>query len=116
MNVLLKLTSVHAALARLLDHFRSAALLAIRLYIGWALWQSGDASLLFCAALLVPGLFTRVAAVAALVAIAVIAPTPLWSFMLVVLTVSGAGTLSLDTWLERRLARRCRPFMAAPPV
>jgi uncharacterized membrane protein YphA (DoxX/SURF4 family) len=116
MNVLLKLTSGHAAAARILDRFRSAALLATRLYIGWALWQSGNALLLLCTALLVPGLFTRVGAIAALVAIAVFDPTPLWSFMLLVLTVSGAGTFSLDTWLEKRLARRCRPFMAAPPA
>lgn len=116
MNVLLKLTSVHAALARLLDHLRSPALLATRLYLGGLLWQWGNVPLLLCAALLVPGLFTRVGATVALGLISVFGAPPLWSFMLLVLTVSGAGTFSLDTWLEKRLARRCRPFVAAPPA
>ena len=41
MNVLLKLTAGHAALGRLLDHFRSLLLLATRFYVGWQFWKSG---------------------------------------------------------------------------
>ena len=41
MNLLLKLTAAHAALGRLLDHFRSLLLLATRFYVGWQFWKSG---------------------------------------------------------------------------
>src|SRR5258707_5716705 len=39
MNVLLKLTAAHAALGRLLDHFRPLLLLATRFYVGWQFWK-----------------------------------------------------------------------------
>jgi uncharacterized membrane protein YphA (DoxX/SURF4 family) len=124
MNVLLKMTSVHAALGRLLDHFLPVSLLTTRLYLGWVFWQSGNVVALACTALLVPGIFTRVGALGAIAAIAAIGPTPhinptfLWALMASVLIVAGAGagTFSVDARLERRLARRCRPFMAAPPA
>ena len=35
----------------------------------------------------------------------------LWGFMALVLITCGGGFLSLDTWLERRSAARCRPKM-----
>jgi putative oxidoreductase len=38
---LLNLVEAHAALGRLLDHFRSAMLLAMRFYVGWQFWKSG---------------------------------------------------------------------------
>jgi putative oxidoreductase len=41
MNLLLNLTSAHAALGRLLDHFRSLVLLGTRFYVGWQFWKSG---------------------------------------------------------------------------
>ena len=41
MNLLLKLTAAHAALGRLLDHFRPLLLLATRFYVGWQFWKSG---------------------------------------------------------------------------
>jgi putative oxidoreductase len=41
MNLLLNLTSTHAALGRLLDHFRSLVLLGTRFYVGWQFWKSG---------------------------------------------------------------------------
>jgi putative oxidoreductase len=41
MNILLNITVLHAALSRLLDHFRSLALLATRFYVGWQFWKSG---------------------------------------------------------------------------
>jgi len=41
MNFLLTLTDAHAALSRLLDHFRSLMLLATRFYVGWQFWKSG---------------------------------------------------------------------------
>jgi putative oxidoreductase len=40
-NILLTLTNAHAALGRLLDHFRSLVLLATRFYVGWQFWKSG---------------------------------------------------------------------------
>jgi uncharacterized membrane protein YphA (DoxX/SURF4 family) len=122
MNVLLELASVHAALGRVLDHLRSVALLVTRLYLGWIFWHSGSGVALLCTALLVPGIFTRIGALGALAAVVSMVLTPdinatfLWAFMASVLMVSGAGIFSVDTWLERRLARRCRPFMAAPPA
>jgi uncharacterized membrane protein YphA (DoxX/SURF4 family) len=122
MNVLLKMTSVHAALGRLLDHFLPVSLLTTRLYLGWVFWQSGSVVALACTALLVPGIFTRIGALGAIAAIVAIGTTPhidatfLWAFMASILIVAGAGTFSVDARLERRLARRCRPFMAAPPA
>jgi uncharacterized membrane protein YphA (DoxX/SURF4 family) len=122
MNVLLKMTSVHAALGRLLDHFLPVSLLTTRLYLGWVFWQSGNVVALACTALLVPGIFTRIGALGAIAAIVAIGTTPhtdatfLWAFMASILIVAGAGTFSVDARLERRLARRCRPFMAAPPA
>jgi putative oxidoreductase len=41
MKLLLNLTAAHAALGRLLDHFRSLLLLATRCYVGWQFWKSG---------------------------------------------------------------------------
>src|SRR5689334_12355342 len=41
MSSLLKLAGAHAALGRLLDHFRSLVLLATRCYVGWQFWKSG---------------------------------------------------------------------------
>src|ERR1700756_5875405 len=41
MSYLLKLASAHAALGRLLDHFRSLVRLAARFYVGWQFWKSG---------------------------------------------------------------------------
>jgi putative oxidoreductase len=41
MNKLLSLTNMHAALGRLLDHFRSLVLLGTRFYVGWQFWKSG---------------------------------------------------------------------------
>ena len=41
MNILLKLTDLHAALGRLLDLLRSPFLLATRFYVGWQFWKSG---------------------------------------------------------------------------
>jgi uncharacterized membrane protein YphA (DoxX/SURF4 family) len=122
MNVLLKMTSVHAALGRLLDHFLPVSLLTTRLYLGWVFWQSGNVVALACTALLVPGIFTRIGALGAIAAIVAIGINPhndatfLWAFMASILIVAGAGTFSVDARLERRLARRCRPFMAAPPA
>ncbi|HVO48771.1 MAG TPA: DoxX family protein [Steroidobacteraceae bacterium] len=40
----------------------------------------------------------------------------LWGFMLLVLAVFGPGRMALDTWLENRNARRCRPFSPALPA
>src|SRR5215831_11619974 len=33
----------------------------------------------------------------------------LWGFMLLILAVFGPGRFALDSWLEQRLALRCRP-------
>jgi putative oxidoreductase len=41
MSSFLTLTSAHAALARLLDRFRSPVLLGTRFYVGWQFWKSG---------------------------------------------------------------------------
>ena len=41
MNLLMNVTALHAALGRLLDHFRSLVLLATRFYVGWQFWKSG---------------------------------------------------------------------------
>lgn len=40
----------------------------------------------------------------------------LWGFMLLLLAVAGPGRIAIDTWLEQRLAARCRPFTPALPV
>jgi putative oxidoreductase len=41
MNILSKLTDLHAVLSRLLDLLRSPFLLATRFYVGWQFWKSG---------------------------------------------------------------------------
>jgi len=41
MNPFLKLSSLHAALGRGLNHFQSLTLLGTRLYVGWQFWKSG---------------------------------------------------------------------------
>jgi uncharacterized membrane protein YphA (DoxX/SURF4 family) len=131
MNWLLKLTRVHVALSHLLDHFRSPLLLVTRLYLAWIFWQSGMIIAVVIAAALSVGSFTRIGALLALVALAldpqqlsgVVAPAGpsllvsqvLLLIMLLTVITCGAGTFSLDSWLERRLARLCRPFVAAPP-
>jgi putative oxidoreductase len=86
---------------------------------------------LFFPALLFLGLFSRVGALGALLvnAMAVISYRQvllaegseaalgqhvLWGYMLLTLAVFGPGRIASDTWLERRLAARCRPMM--PPV
>ena len=162
MSMLLKLAGAHAALARLLDHFRSLVLLATRLYVGWQFWKSGWLKVsswsttlglfrteyhvpflpppvaavtgaggeLFFPALLFLGLFSRVGALGAFFvnAMAVISyrhvllaegyeaalgQHVLWGFMLLILAVFGPGRLALDSWLEHRLAARCRPSVSA---
>jgi putative oxidoreductase len=162
MNFVLKLTDAHAALGRLLDHFRSVLLFGTRLYVGWQFWKSGSLKLsswpstldlfrseyhvpllppdvaavagtfgeLFFPALLFIGLFSRVGALGAFFvnAMAVISYRQvllaegseaalgqhiLWGFMLLVLAIIGPGRIALDTWLESRSARRCRPVTAA---
>jgi putative oxidoreductase len=40
----------------------------------------------------------------------------LWGFMFFLLAVTGPGKIALDTWLERRLAARCRPLTPALPA
>jgi putative oxidoreductase len=47
---------------------------------------------------------------------AALAQHVLWGFMLLVLTVFGPGGIAIDAWLERRNARRCRPFSPAVPA
>jgi len=37
----------------------------------------------------------------------------LWGVLLLGLTVFGPGKISVDAWLERRSAARCRPFEPA---
>jgi putative oxidoreductase len=165
MSLLLNLTAAHAALGRLLDHFRSALLLATRCYVGWQFWKSGWLKVsawsstldlfrneyhvpvlppevaavmgaggeIFFPALLFVGLFGRVGALGAsfvnVMAVisyrqvllaegseAALAQHVLWGFMLLVLTVFGPGAVSIDRWLERRNAARCRPFSPAVPA
>lgn len=89
---------------------------------------AGAGGELFFPALLFAGLFSRVGALGAFFvnAMAVISYRHvllaegseaalgqhlLWGFMLLILAVFGPGRLALDTWLERRLAARCRPFV-----
>ena len=88
---------------------------------------------IFFPALLFVGLFSRVGAlggffVNAMAVIsyrqvllaegseAALAQHILWGFMLLLLAVAGPGRIALDTWLEQRLAARCRPFTPALPV
>jgi len=88
---------------------------------------------IFFPALLFVGLFSRVGAlggffVNAMAVIsyrqvllaegseAALAQHILWGFMLLLLAVTGPGKIALDTWLERRLAARCRPFTPALPT
>jgi putative oxidoreductase len=160
MSDFLKLVAAHAALGRLLDHFRSLVLLGTRFYVGWQFWKSGwlkvtawNSTLelfrseyhvpllpppvaavtgaggeLFFPALLFLGLFSRVGALGAFFvnAMAVISYRQvllaegseaalgqhiLWGFMLLILAVIGPGRFALDSWLERRLPARCRPFV-----
>jgi len=162
MSTLLTLASMHAALGRFLDHFRSLVLLGTRFYVGWQFWKSGLLKVsswsttlglfrteyhvpllpppvaavtgaggeLFFPALLFVGLFSRVGALGAFFvnAMAVISYRQvllaegyeaalgqhvLWGFMLLILAVFGPGRFALDSWLERRLAARCRPFVCA---
>jgi len=40
----------------------------------------------------------------------------LWGFMFLLLALTGPGKIALDTWLERRLAARCRPITPALPA
>lgn len=164
MSSLLKLAGAHAAVGRMLDHFRSLVLLGTRFYVGWQFWKSGwlkvtswsstldlfrseyhvpllpppvaavtgaGGELLF-PALLFLGLFSRIGALGAFFvnAMAVISYRQvllaegseaalgqhvLWGFMLLILTVFGPGKIALDSWLEARLAARCRPFTPAVP-
>jgi len=37
----------------------------------------------------------------------------LWGFMFLILAVFGPGRVALDTWLQGRLAARCRPLVPA---
>ena len=165
MSTLLTLASMHAALGRFLDHFRSLVLLGTRFYVGWQFWKSGLLKVsswsttlglfrteyhvpllpppvaavtgaggeLFFPALLFLGLFSRIGAIGAFFvnAMAVISYRQvlladgyeaalgqhvLWGFMLLALAVFGPGRISLDTWLERRNAARCRPASPAVPA
>jgi putative oxidoreductase len=85
---------------------------------------------LFFPALLLLGLFGRIGALGtfAVNAMAVISYSHvllsegfeaalgqhiLWGTLLLGLIVFGPGKISLDAWLERRLAARCRPLAAA---
>jgi len=94
---------------------------------------SGACGEIFFPALLFLGLFSRVGALGALFVniMAVISYRQvllapgyeaalgqhiLWGFMLLILAVFGPGRVALDTWLQRRLAARCRPFTPGLPV
>lgn len=127
MNFLLKLTRAHASLARLLDSSRWLFLILARGYLGWEFWRTGSGWALALAALVVAGAFTRVTSLAALAWLALGGldrpsasggpfDTALLTFILLTLAACGAGTPAVDAWLERQLARLCRPFMAAPPA
>jgi putative oxidoreductase len=84
---------------------------------------------LFFPALLYVGLFSRIGALGAFFvnAMAVISYRQvllaegseaalgqhiLWGYMLLILIVVGSGRYTVDAWLERRSAARCRPFTA----
>jgi putative oxidoreductase len=159
MKFLFTLTTLHAALGRLLDKLQSVALLAARLYIADVFWRSGwlkltswDSTLdlfrteyhvpvlppylaavtgtfgeLFFPTLLVLGLFGRLGALGtfAVNAMAVISYSHvlfqegfeaaigqhiLWGTLLIGLSVFGPGRISVDAWLERQSAARCRPM------
>src|ERR1700756_3109874 len=94
---------------------------------------SGAFGEIFFPALLFLGLFSRVGALGAFFvnAMAVISYRQvllaegseaalgqhvLWGFMLLALAVFGPGRISLDAWLERRNAARCRPSSPAVPA
>jgi putative oxidoreductase len=143
-DFLLKLTTAHAALGRLLDHLQSLALLATRCYVGWQLSSTthelfttgqhvplssaavatavGRGGALFFAALLFLGLFARVGALGALLLLlaagaqVALGQHLLWGFMLAVLVVFGPGRIAVDAWLEKRCAARCRPLVATLPT
>jgi len=91
---------------------------------------TGAGGELFFPALLFLGLFSRVGALGAFFvnAMAVISYRQvllaegseaalgqhiLWGFMLLILAVFGPGRVALDSWLEARLAARCRPIAPA---
>src|SRR5215831_5221218 len=91
---------------------------------------TGAGGELFFPALLFLGLFSRVGALGAFFvnAMAVLSYRQvllaegyeaalgqhvLWGFMLLILAVFGPGRFALDSWLEQRLASRCRPFVSA---
>ena len=143
MDLLLKLTTAHAALGRLLDHLQSLALLATRCYVGWQLSSTtlepfttgqhvplssaavatavGTGGALFFAALLFLGLFARVGALGALLLLLAAGPQVALGhlpreFMLAVLVVFGPGRIAVDAWLEKRCAARCRPLVATLPT
>jgi putative oxidoreductase len=90
---------------------------------------TGAGGELFFPALLFLGLFSRVGALGAFFvnAMAVISYRQvllaegseaalgqhvLWGFMLLILAVFGPGRFALDSWLEQRLAARCRPSVS----
>src|SRR5215469_11700625 len=90
---------------------------------------TGAGGELFFPALLFLGLFSRVGALGAffvnvvavilyrhvLLAVgfeAALGQHVLWGFMLLILAIFGPGRFALDTWLEQRLAARCRPFVS----
>jgi putative oxidoreductase len=91
---------------------------------------AGTAGELFFPALLFAGLFGRVGALGAFAvnAMAVVSYRQvllsegfeaalgqhiLWGLMLLVLAVFGPGRIAVDSWLEGRLAARCRPPVPA---
>jgi len=91
---------------------------------------TGAGGELFFPALLFLGLFSRVGALGAFFvnAMAVISYRQvllaegyeaalgqhiLWGFMLLILAVFGPGRVALDSWLDTRLAARCRPLAPA---
>jgi putative oxidoreductase len=90
---------------------------------------TGAGGELFFPALLFMGLFSRVGALGAFFvnAMAVISYRQvllaegfeaalgqhvLWGFMLLILAVFGPGRFAFDSWLEQRLAARCRPLVS----
>jgi putative oxidoreductase len=94
---------------------------------------TGACGEIFFPALLFLGLFSRVGALGALFVniMAVISYRQvllaegyeaalgqhiLWGFMLLTLAVTGPGKIAVDTWLEQRLAARCRPFTPGLPM
>jgi uncharacterized membrane protein YphA (DoxX/SURF4 family) len=124
MNLLMKLTAANVAFTGLLDHLRSPVLLATRLYIGWQFWPSGMPGARILALLLICGILTRPCALGAFGVLGIalgsmllaVGTHSLWGLALLNLVVFGPGQFAVDAWLEHRLARRCRPFMTAPPA